>query len=841
MRVPKIGFVLVFAMASAACSDGSADFGGEPDSAEPVGEIQEALEEPGAAGPFAVTTEDYGSFTLGTSGFVSPFNFVEFLGRVSYPTNLGTGKYPLVLILHGNHPTCYTSAGVTSFASPCPSGSTPLPNYKGYDYVARALASYGMIVASVSANGINGSEGNTNAITQRIQVLRNHYNFWAQANSGNQTSFDRKFIDRVDFSRVAEIGHSRGGQAVLNHAITNPLPNVKAMLAIAPTGQGLSTPLQHIPFGILLGYCDHDVEGLQNVGYVDQARYVNPADEAPKYTFLALGGNHNYFNSYWTPRSAGGDFDPGSKDDWTSVSTAEAGDVHCGTNGKRLSAANQQYVGRSYITAFMRKYLLGATQFDGLLKGDEALPTAVTNGNVYVGFLPGVADRKEINRFDSSGSLLGNFMNAPVLCDDVRCDQSPHTLQASACSGSACRTSGMAREGSFGNLNAAKLSWARTGGKISQGMPNGDFDVTNFRTLQFRVAQPPLPRDQTPSGEPATNFSIQLRDRNDVFSIVTASSYLNELYYPPGNFGAAAASNKAIIMNTARVPLSAFGAVDRKHIKSVEFLMGRTPVGNILISDMAFVDPVINGYGAGYTGKSTYGANTGSAHGTCNWTSSGQICALPSTKTIHWCWDPATTTLQRGRITHFVPVLAARVGMPSDIVPGLDIGFKFVAHASCNDAGVQLVVNAAACSGTDSSRMSGYVCASFPAVTSSNRLGVINQRTQTQPPGNYYNWGLQNGRITLSLDLLDMDRITTSVAGIPDRDALLASATYHGLSWVIGLGARDDIDNVYTSQAVRPYYKNGWHPTEVCRARSFTRSPDASTFAIGTFCGPDPS
>jgi hypothetical protein len=118
---------------------------------------------------------------------------------------------------------------------------------------------------------------------------------------------------------------------------------------------------------------------------------------------------------------------------------------------------------------------------------------------------------------------------------------------------------------------------------------------------------------------------------------------------------------------------------------------------------------------------------------------------------------------------------------------------------------------------------------------------VINERTQQVAKGHYYDWGVQNGRVTLNIDLADIDRVNTTTAGLPDRDTLLTSATYHGLSWVIGLGSRSDVDNLYTSQAVRPYAKNGWNASEACRARSFLRTPDAMKFTIGVFCGPDPN
>jgi hypothetical protein len=255
---------------------------------------------------------------------------------------------------------------------------------------------------------------------------------------------------------------------------------------------------------------------------------------------------------------------------------------------------------------------------------------------------------------------------------------------------------------------------------------------------------------------------------------------------------------------------------------------------------MAFADTKVYGYRAGFAGNYTYGINTSTTHGACTFSASGQVCTIPSSKTIHWCWEPNMSAASRSRISSFIPVLQAAPGVPTPLVTTRDFGFEFVHHTSCNDTNVQLVIADFACSGTDSANMSGYVCVNLAGLSAANTLRVINTQ-QTPALGTYYSWGI-NSWGQLNIDLADIQRVNTSSGGnVPDRDRLLVHAVYHGLGWIIGLGARTDNDALYTSRRVLPYGKVGWTAGEVCRAKSFRRTPDAQSFTVGTYCGPDPN
>jgi dienelactone hydrolase len=796
-----------------------------------TGAAQAQVVDPGQMGPRATSASTYGSFTtqidVGTS-----IGMVEFLAKAYYPTSIAANeKLPLVLILHGDHTTCYNvSTNVAASTWPCTSAEKPIPNYLGYEYLAPLLASHGMIVASLSLNAINARDdgGMTDGTDERQRMITEHLNFWTRENSGPTGFFGAMFVNHVDLSRVAEVGHSLGGKAVVAHATQTPPPGLRAVMAIAPAGSA-SAPLINKPLAVMVGYCDGDVGTLIGVTRVDAARYVNPDDEAAKYTFLLYGGNHNHFNRMWTP----GEFPAGTRDDGgTNRDGTATNDPHCDprlSTNRRVSAQGQRDVAKGYAAAFLRRYLLDDMRFEAILKGYSALPGTPTNGTVFVGHIPPAPDRKDVNQVRDATALGVNNLGGVVQCNGHACPST--ALDARVCKGATCladviSTGRKTHFGTGGSLNAYRLIWTSSGGRLSNLIPDAHRDLSNFRRLQFRVGQ--NPRSPAPAMETASDFSIRLVGADGRTSSVRAQNQSNGLYYPAGGAG-----KKAVVMNTLGVPLTSFTGVDLHNITSIDIMMNQptATASDLLVSDMALVDPIVYGYGASFSDTMTYGVRTGSSHASCDWFSSTQVCTVPSSDTIHWCWEPAMVASNRSRMESLVPMLAAPAGKPVPLSTSTDLGFTFVKHDSCNDSVVQLVIDDRACSGNNSSNMSGYVCTTFPPVSDAKVL----TQSLSSAAGNYYSWGLDGGWTVLHLDVTDM----ATNFRLPALDTLLTNAIYHGLGWIIGLGSRTDTTSLYTSAAVQPLSKTGWSAPEVCRARSFRFAPDAGKLALLQHCGSD--
>jgi pimeloyl-ACP methyl ester carboxylesterase len=524
-----------------------------------------AQEDPATVGPYSVGFQEYGSFDQPDfEQFGSSEN--ETRAEVYYPDPASGGPFPIVFFVHGRHFVCWNVDGETMPTQwPCASDKQPYFNYKGYRFVAERLASQGIIAVSISANGL----ASHNVLDDGYQrLIEYHIDNWRARNTAAPPSTWR---DKVDFSRVGLVGHSRGGEGVMDYARDNP-NDVAAVLAIAPTGGSTTTPLSTPALAVLLGYCDGDTEDLRGVGYVDQARYGS----APLYTVLALGANHNYFNRYWTPASEGGPtltggVDPPNEDDWDQNYGT---DSHC-TSQSRLSGEEQRGVGLAYMTAFFRTHLLRQSQFGAYLQGDALPPPSALTDEIHTGYLPRAHDLREINRFSAqnqttwtsgvTGSICNSSGSTPNACQPGISDMQTHFF------------------GSL-TLNALKVSWNTTGQSVTNPVAVVDRNVTGFGAIQFRVAvNHSAAASLNPVGS-SRDFSVQLTDGVTSQS-VAVSDYADVLYYPPGD-----AAHRKNIMNTVRIPLDAFGNLDRNNITSVNFVFNRSSTGSLLISDLAFSD-----------------------------------------------------------------------------------------------------------------------------------------------------------------------------------------------------------------------------------------------------------
>jgi hypothetical protein len=294
--------------------------------------------DPGERGPFSVARADY---TFGNSVF-QPTGFpirVELTGSVTYPEELNGGPFPVVVMLHGRHSTCFTpGSGFTTLEWPCPSPRVPIPSLRGYDYIGSILASYGFVVISISANGINARDNSTGdfGMQARAELVQKHLDIWKTYNTTGGPPFGTTFVGSLDLSNVGTMGHSRGGEGVVRHFQLNKglgAPyGIKAVFPLAPVDFGRPV-INEVPLAVMLPYCDGDVWDLQGVHFYDDARYNVPGDPAAKHTLLVFGANHNYFNTIWTPPF------PGGVDDWSFVAGGGA-DPHCGTQATSLRFAS---------------------------------------------------------------------------------------------------------------------------------------------------------------------------------------------------------------------------------------------------------------------------------------------------------------------------------------------------------------------------------------------------------------------------------------------------------------------------------------------------------------------
>ena len=281
-----------------------------------------ALEDPGAAGPFGVTTFTYGSgtdrrpafgtdvllrtATVDASRALDPIgggadelrrlywgfgaDALPLNGRAWMPE--GDGPFPLVLVVHGNH-----AMGVA--------------NEAGYAYLGEHLASRGFITASVDESFLNGSwAGDYGGDEQDVRawLLLLHLDQWRSWSATPGGPLEGK----VDMDRVALVGHSRGGEAAAVAASLADLDGsfnptlrpwpvglaVRAVVAIAPSdGQfGPNVRLQGVDLLELAGGHDADARAWSGIR---QYNRTTPREGGFKAALYAYRANHGQFNTAW--------------------------------------------------------------------------------------------------------------------------------------------------------------------------------------------------------------------------------------------------------------------------------------------------------------------------------------------------------------------------------------------------------------------------------------------------------------------------------------------------------------------------------------------------------------
>jgi len=548
--------------------------------------------DPGTPGPLAVTREEY---NFGDTAF-QPSNFpgpVELTASIHYPTNLAAGPFPVIVFLHGRHATCFNGQGAAFLEWPCSPGRTSIPSYKGYDYVSQVLASHGYVVVSVSANGVNAVD---NAVFDlgalaRAELMQKHLDILNTFNTTGGAPFGNKFVGKFDLTRVGTMGHSRGGEGVVRHYVLNNSLGapygIKAVFPLAPVDFNRFV-VNNAAVDVLLPYCDGDVSDLQGVHFYDDARYNVPGDPAPKHYMLVMGANHNFYNTVWTPSSG----IPGAANDWLAFVQNGNSDSQCGNHkgNKRLTEAQQRGTGLAYMSAFFRAYVGGESQFIPILTGDAPPPASALTNDLFVSYhapdLPNL--RLDVNRLLDNTNLSVNFLGGAVtptaltpydLCGG---DAPPaNKCLPGAFNAQQPHTTPSARSSARG-MTQLRTGWNDLTGNYRNNIPAALGNVSGFQAIQFRVSVNFA--DARNLAGLAQDFRVVLTDASGASSSVRVSDFSGALYFPPGEV----APVPKVVLNTVRVPLSAFGGVNLNAVRSVQFAFDERLQGALLITDVAF-------------------------------------------------------------------------------------------------------------------------------------------------------------------------------------------------------------------------------------------------------------
>ncbi len=254
-----------------------------------------------------------------------------------------TKRFPVVLILHGNHNVCM------NFSCTCSSGNR-IPNHWGYDYLLDLWASHGFIAISIDAYDITGCP--TDRFIERGALMLEHQRYWTDWDNPAvpDATYSGRFWNRLALDRVGYAGHSRGGEGVaaaiqINQDLALGY-DISAAILIAPTDYNWSTPpgggpteflIKDTPVFHIVGSSDGDVSDCQGIQLYDRAS--PDGHRAAKSQAFIYGADHNSWNTIW--------IDP----NWNGGSE--------GVGGGRISAQQQQDTGRVFMTSWWMAWLQG--------------------------------------------------------------------------------------------------------------------------------------------------------------------------------------------------------------------------------------------------------------------------------------------------------------------------------------------------------------------------------------------------------------------------------------------------------------------------------------------------
>jgi len=529
-----------------------------PAAPPPEPAIAQAAVDPAARGPYETRRLKYELPSLTLPDYPAP---IEVLAEVSTPVG-HAGPLALVLFLHGRHSTCFRGGpgGEPSGDWPCLPGWRPVPSHTGYRYITDVLASQGYLTVSISANGVNGQDGmlEDGGSSARSELVRLHLAQWAEWSAHGGDPWGGRFRGRVSLDEVVLVGHSRGGEGVERAAIDSYPDDpwhVQGLVLIGPTAFGRQVaPGVHT--AVILPFCDGDVSDLQGQQYVDVGRDLT-RDRTLRSSVMAMGTNHNYYNTEWTP----GLSKSPAWDDWF-----DARDPQCGENRRRrLTPVEQQAVGLAYTAALVDLAIADDTRSLPLLDGTRVKPRSIGRASAFVHAIGG--NKRTLYAAGRGASVAGTALTARECRGyyvagpfDIRTGCTPQLFFELI-----PHWSPMAFMETAPAPRALQVDWTRPGGSVripvTPASVHGD-------ALDFRIAGEP--------GAAPVEIDVRVRDGAGAWTALGKRPMTLRSYHGLAPLG-------KVVARQLRAPL---GGLDASRITAIE-LIPRTPRGRFWLLDIS--------------------------------------------------------------------------------------------------------------------------------------------------------------------------------------------------------------------------------------------------------------
>jgi Chlorophyllase enzyme len=515
--------------------------------------------DPGAAGgnPVGHTTYNDPAVTIPANSAPGGTIDLPMVADVSYPatvagtgTPVAAGTHPLLVVMHGMH------------------GSVA-PNHTGYTYLLDHFASRGYIAVSFNVNPLNAINelvfGRGHAVLAHLDLLRTK-----NQNAG-------LLQGKIDMGNIAIMGHSRGGDGVVQAEVLNQaLPAaqkfaIKAVIPLAPTdftGTG-GSPLVLSTSKLLCIYGgnDGDVWGGANPStqftgtgfrFYDRATVEKAMVFVPRAT-------HNRFNTVW------------------------------GTDGKLdannpilLDDATHHNLLVGYMTAFLEVHIEGKAEQNDYMKGEITLPQA-SSVALQTQYRPDVAaapGRLTLDDFETNPAPALSSLNGTVTFANI--DGGAPTEN----------TLGVLDPNSPHQTRGMRLKWSASSATYRSEIPlaGTQRNLTPYGFLSFRVCQV-ANSAANPAGL-AQDLYVRLSTAGGGPSRAVRAGYFMTIpppYKPDyiANWDGSEGPNTKSALLTVRIPLHAWTVkalsapiVDITNVESIGFDFMATGSGELDIDDV---------------------------------------------------------------------------------------------------------------------------------------------------------------------------------------------------------------------------------------------------------------
>lgn len=234
--------------------------------------------------PFAVKEFDVSDGTyVSPSGKEMPYHINGIMGVPE-----GEGPFPLVLITHGSHSN----------------DNEKLRFDTGFRYLVEELAKQGLVAVSMDMSKAYTWKYGDNDDREKSQYLTAaHLEHLIKANKGELKTYPVDLKSKIDFKKIALIGHSRGGETILDIAVDmqkKDMP-VTALICIAPTYMFDEREWPAAKVALIVPEYDGDVVGFDGISLYD---VLGAKVKEEQLAIFLKGANHNYFNSNIKPNDA---------------------------------------------------------------------------------------------------------------------------------------------------------------------------------------------------------------------------------------------------------------------------------------------------------------------------------------------------------------------------------------------------------------------------------------------------------------------------------------------------------------------------------------------------------